>query len=94
MPAQSSARTVTRRNLVLVAALVIGIEAVLWWLMPGPTSTVVDVEIPELSPVAQAGREAFGAYCAQCHGEDAGGHETVGAVVLQLRAPAEAREGM
>lgn len=58
---------------VVVAGVVLGIGAAVWWLMPGPKSTVVDVEVPELSPVAQAGREAFRAHCAQCHGEYAGG---------------------
>jgi mono/diheme cytochrome c family protein len=73
MPSQPSPGTVVRRNLAIVAAVVVGIGAVVWWFMPGATSTVVDVEVPELSPVAQAGREAFRANCAQCHGDNAGG---------------------
>jgi mono/diheme cytochrome c family protein len=73
MPSQPSPGTVVRRNLAIMAAVGVGIGAVVWWFMPGATSTVVDVEVPELSPVAQAGREAFRANCAQCHGVNAGG---------------------
>lgn len=32
-----------------------------------------EVVVPELSVVAQAGKEAFDRSCAQCHGQDAGG---------------------
>lgn len=73
MPSSPSARAIARRNLIVVAAVVAGIGAVLWWRMSGPAGTVVDVEVPELSPVAQAGQEAFQAHCAECHGLAAGG---------------------
>jgi mono/diheme cytochrome c family protein len=53
--------------------VVIGSGAVLWWLKPGPTSTVVNVKVPELSAVAQAGQEAFQVHCAECHGPAASG---------------------
>jgi mono/diheme cytochrome c family protein len=55
----------------IVAVAVIG--AAVWWLAPGAISTTVDVEVPQLSPVAQAGQQAFEANCAECHGEYAGG---------------------
>jgi mono/diheme cytochrome c family protein len=58
---------------VVVAVVVLGIGAAIWWLLPGATSTTVDVKVPELSPVAEAGREAFSANCSRCHGEYAGG---------------------
>lgn len=58
---------------VVVAVVALAIGAAVWWFLPGATSTTVDVKVPELSPVAQAGREEFVANCAQCHGEYAGG---------------------
>jgi mono/diheme cytochrome c family protein len=58
---------------VVVGAVAVAIGAATWWLLPGATSTTVEVTVPELSPVAEAGREAFRANCAQCHGEHAGG---------------------
>jgi mono/diheme cytochrome c family protein len=61
------------KNAVIAALVVVGIGVAIWWLVPGATSTRVSVKVPELSPVAEAGREAFRANCAQCHGEYAGG---------------------
>lgn len=72
MAARPSARTGARRNLAIVAAVLVGI-GVFSWHMPGATTTRVEVQVPELSPVAQAGREAFRANCAECHGDSAGG---------------------
>ena len=34
-----------------------------------------DIRVPELSPLAAAGRAAFDAECAGCHGADGGGAE-------------------
>lgn len=87
MPSAPSSRAVDRRNLVLVAAVVAGIGAVLWWRMSGPTSTVVDVEVPGLSAVAQAGQEAFQAHCAECHGPAAGGTDKGPPLVHQWYRP-------
>src|SRR5918996_2969155 len=75
-----------RRNLVVVA-LVLGIGALAWWLLPGPVSTTVDVTVPELSPVAQAGREGFRVNCAECHGEFAGGTDRGPALVHRVYHP-------
>jgi len=39
----------------------------------GNRTVTVDVEVPELSPLAAAGKTAFDANCAQCHGANAAG---------------------
>jgi mono/diheme cytochrome c family protein len=72
MPSKQATKSEARRNLV-VAAIALGIGALAWWLLPGATSTTVDVKVPELSPMAEAGREAFQENCAACHGSTAGG---------------------
>jgi mono/diheme cytochrome c family protein len=61
------------KNAIIAALVVAGIGVAIWWLVPGATSTRVSVKVPELSPVAHAGREAFRANCARCHGEYADG---------------------
>jgi mono/diheme cytochrome c family protein len=72
---------------VVVALVVLGIGAALWWLLPGAASTTVDVKVPELSPVAQAGQEAFRVNCAQCHGEYAGGSDQGPPLIHKLYHP-------
>jgi mono/diheme cytochrome c family protein len=44
-----------------------------WFLGTGRSGEQVDVTIPELSPVAEAGQAAFAEHCASCHGPAAGG---------------------
>lgn len=39
----------------------------------GPEAATVDVTVPELSPMAVKGREAFNANCVACHGKNASG---------------------
>ena len=53
---------------VVTGVVVVAIAAAAWWLIPGVTSTTVDVKVPDLSPIAEAGQKAFAANCAQCHG--------------------------
>jgi mono/diheme cytochrome c family protein len=50
-------------------------------------STTVDVKVPELSPVAQAGQEAFRANCARCHGPTAGGTDRGPPLIHRLYVP-------
>jgi mono/diheme cytochrome c family protein len=74
MPAKEAThKLAARRNLLVGAAVLLVGGALAWWLMPGATSTTVDVKVPELSPVAEAGRVAFREHCAACHGPAAGG---------------------
>lgn len=40
---------------------------------PGPEAVTVDVAIPQLSAMAEKGKEAFDANCAACHGKNASG---------------------
>lgn len=73
MAAPKSSRTMSRQSLAWGLASLAAAGFLAWWLTPGATRTTVDVEVPELSPVAQAGWEAFQTHCAQCHGPAAGG---------------------
>ena len=62
----------------LMFALAAG--AGIWiWQVAGPRSTdsgrAVFVKVPQLSALAIAGREAFDASCAACHGPDAAGND-------------------
>lgn len=54
----------------MIAAAIV---AFVWFLQAGRGGEQIDVEVPELSPVAEAGRAAFEANCASCHGAVAGG---------------------
>jgi mono/diheme cytochrome c family protein len=56
----------------LTLAVIAAAGVALWWFLPNK-STVVSVTVPELSPAASAGQEAFAAHCAGCHGPNAGG---------------------
>jgi mono/diheme cytochrome c family protein len=58
-----------------------------WWLSSGTRVTKVDLEVPELSPVAQAGQEAFQVHCAECHGPAAGGTDKGPPLVHQWYRP-------
>lgn len=40
---------------------------------PAPEAVTVNVTIPELSPLAMQGQQAFEANCAACHGKNASG---------------------
>ena len=73
-PATSRRGAWSRQNLGWILAVLVVGGLLAWWLIPGATSTTVEVEVPDdLSPVAQAGQEAFQVQCAECHGLAAGG---------------------
>lgn len=58
----------------LAAVLVGGLGIAAWQALGGSTSTsTVQVKAPPLSLTASAGKLAFDANCAMCHGNDAGG---------------------
>ena len=74
-PAPQPARrpAFTRSRWVGGAMLAAAIVALLWMLQVDRGETRVDVNVPELSPVAEAGEAAFAEHCASCHGPAAGG---------------------
>jgi len=60
----------------VIAFLIIGVGMIVFRASsPSVNSVVVDVKTPELSPQALAGKKAFDAYCAQCHGKNGGGSD-------------------
>ena len=74
MPGSKLRRNVSaQRNLAWGFAALAAAGLLAWWLSSGTRVTKVDVEVPELSAVAQAGQEAFQVHCAECHGPAAGG---------------------
>lgn len=60
---------------ILLAALVVGgIGVAAWQLLGGgAVASTVQVKVPRLSATASAGKLAFDANCAVCHGQNAGG---------------------
>lgn len=69
-----------RRILLAVVVLVIG--AIVWRYYPQPAepgsgAPIVDVRVPELDAMTQAGKQEFDENCAKCHGANAAGQEDV-----------------
>ena len=62
---------VAGRAVLLVFGVVVLVAAIVWRWQPEPIGGAM--RIPELSAEAQAGKRAFGLFCAHCHGEHAGG---------------------
>lgn len=62
-------------NIVLIAVMVGGLGVLSWQLFSGngASASMVDVKVPRLSVQAAAGRTAFDANCASCHGKSGGG---------------------
>ena len=67
------AAIVARRHWIGGATLAAAIVALVWLLQTDRDETQIDVRVPDLSPAARAGQEAFAANCASCHGPAAGG---------------------
>lgn len=63
------------------------------YLGPGPEAVTVDVTVPELSPLAVKGREAFNANCAACHGESASGTDQGPPLVHDIYNPGHHADG-
>lgn len=62
--------------IVVIAVVVGGIGIVISRLVaPSAGSALVRVKIPELSPAAMAGKQAFDKTCAQCHGANGAGSD-------------------
>ncbi|MBL3575358.1 cytochrome c [Rhodovulum sulfidophilum] len=63
------------------AAVAAGLGGWLWLRSPGAdvgSRALVQVEMPRLSPQAEAGQAVFSDNCAQCHGTRADGREGLG----------------
>jgi mono/diheme cytochrome c family protein len=62
---------------ILLAAVVVGGIGIAAWQLLGDRAGAPSrrVEVPDLSATASAGRLAFDANCAMCHGKNAGGTE-------------------
>jgi mono/diheme cytochrome c family protein len=69
----SSGPTSARSRWIGGAALATAVVAFIWLLQADRGATRVDVRVPELSRIAQAGQAAFEKNCASCHGPTAGG---------------------
>ena len=60
--------------ILVVSVLALGVGTMVWQLVaPSTGEAIVRLTVPQLSAEAQAGKQAFDANCAQCHGENGGG---------------------
>ena len=69
-------KTFTERvpQIAVILVLIGGIGMIAWNLFsPGDSNAVVRVKVPELSALAEQGRQAFEKNCAQCHGVNGAG---------------------
>jgi mono/diheme cytochrome c family protein len=63
-------------NILAMGIGVAGVTVVVWWAVESLLGDdTLEVTVPELSLVASAGKTAFDANCAQCHGQNAAGTE-------------------
>ena len=88
-PAQQPAPrpALTRSRWAGGAMLAAAIVAFVWFLGAGRGGGQVEVTVPELSPVAEAGQAAFAEHCAACHGPAAGGTEQGPPLVHEIYEP-------
>ena len=71
----------------LIVSVLAGGVAVIAMRGESKNVTVVDVRVPQLSPVALEGRALFKANCASCHGENAGGSDKAPPLVHKIYNP-------
>ncbi len=61
--------------IMVTAAIALGVGITVWNAV-GPTNTaLVSIKVPALSKIASAGKDAFDAMCASCHGENGAGSD-------------------
>jgi mono/diheme cytochrome c family protein len=82
-----------RRTLRIVLLVLAGLVAVLGYLgrgvwNAGPLAPPIVVRVPELSPSAREGRQAFDRQCAGCHGPHAAGTALGPSLVHPIYRPA------
>lgn len=70
----------------MTVAVALAAGAAIWWLLPDE-DTPVSGTVPELSPTAVAGQQAFATNCAQCHGQSAGGTDQGPPLIHQWYRP-------
>lgn len=62
--------------ILVVAVLTLGVGVIVWQMVaPSTGEAIVRVSVPRLSAAAQAGKQAFDANCAQCHGNNGAGSD-------------------
>ena len=75
---------------VLVAALTVGLGA-WYWQFASPKSASLSsadtLSIPEFSPLAVSGKQAFDTNCAQCHGPNAAGTDKGPTLIHEIYNP-------
>ena len=60
--------------ILVTGVLIVGLVGFVWGVIaPSSRDATVDVAVPELSAIAAAGKTAFDANCASCHGVGAAG---------------------
>lgn len=80
----------------VIAFFAVGIAIWIWQAMvPHATGAgpIVDVKVPELSPLAGRGKSAFDANCAACHGVNAAGSDKGPPLVHVIYNPGHHADG-
>ncbi len=78
----------------VVITLVLGVGVIAWNLMaPSTGGAIVRVTVPRLSGVALAGRKAFDANCASCHGENGAGTDQGPPLIHDIYNPGHHDDG-
>jgi mono/diheme cytochrome c family protein len=68
--------------------LVVGVGVIVWKAVRSPDqASAVPVTVPELSAVAEAGRQTFDAECAACHGQNGAGTDNGPPLVHDIYNP-------
>lgn len=78
-----------KRQWMLAVVAIVVIGAIVWRLYPqkagpGTGAPIVDVTVPELDTLALAGKAAFDANCASCHGANAAGQDGVAPPLIHI----------
>ncbi len=68
--------------------LLAGVAVVVWqFISPSESTAIVKVKVPQFSPPALQGGQAFDANCAQCHGKHGAGGESGPPLVHDIYNP-------
>ena len=75
MASQKSAKP-AKLSTIVVTAITVAVAIGIWFTGQNSHAAGIEVKVPELSGIAQAGQRSFAKNCAQCHGPIGNGTKT------------------